>query len=122
MRELADYVSAQPGSNCAEALRGVGLPDRGRGYMRPLDRAIAAGLILAEPHRPGRVTRLFANERDRQLWMLRRELFSAPSPQRALQLVAEVEQILAGQALAYADAQEGPRRPVLRVIKGGRGQ
>ena len=48
MAALADYVSAVPGCNRAEALRGVGLNDRGMGAHRPLDRAILAGLVIAE--------------------------------------------------------------------------
>ena len=65
--------------------------------MRPLDRAIAAGLILAEPYRPGRVTRLFANERDRYVWYSVQELLASPSPQRAAQIAREIYAIGAGR-------------------------
>lgn len=75
--------------------------------MRPLDRAIAAGLILAEPYRPGRVTRLFANERDRYVWYSVQELLASPSPQRAAQIAREIYAIRRGQMADYAEAQQG---------------
>ena len=45
----------------------------GSGRPRLLDRAIAAGLIIVE-HATPTLCRLFASERDRQVWHLRDEL------------------------------------------------
>jgi hypothetical protein len=100
MRELRDYVSAVPGCSKAQALRGVGLPDRGLGYLRPVARAIAAGLVIEEAGRP---CHLFANELDRQLWHLRRELFGSPTAERSADILAEVDKIRAAQAAKYAE-------------------
>ena len=46
MRAIADVVSACPGTSKAGALRAAGLPDRGIGYLRPVERACAAGLTV----------------------------------------------------------------------------
>ena len=107
MAAIRDYVSCQPGCSKAAALRGVGLPDRGIGYLRPVERTIGAGLVIAEPYRPGYPTRLYANETDRQLWHLRAELLGSPSLERAEEIAAEVEAIRQAQAAGYAEAQEG---------------
>lgn len=106
MRMLADVVSACPGISKAGALRAAGLPDRGRGAYRPVNRAIAAGLVLAEPYRPGHPTRLYATECDQRLWHLRAELLRGnPTAERANEIVAEVEALRAGAAGAYAELQ-----------------
>ncbi len=99
---LADLVSAMPGVSKAGALRGVGLPDRGIGYLRPLDRAIAAGLIIVE-HATPTLCRLFASERDRQVWHLRDELLhSSPTADRASVIDAEIEALRAEAAKDFA--------------------
>jgi hypothetical protein len=101
MRAIADYVSAVPGCSKAQALRGVGLPDRGRGAYRPVERTIAAGLVIEEAGHP---CHLFASELDQRLWHPRRELLRGePSPQRSAEILAEAEQIRAAQAAKYAE-------------------
>jgi hypothetical protein len=105
MAAIRDYVSCVPGYTKADALRGTDRPARGMGAHRPLNRAINAGLILAEHERVNRC-RLFASETDRQLWYLRRELLASPSPERAEQIMAEVGRLREAQAAGYALAQE----------------
>ena len=48
MRALADYVSAVPGCSVRQALRGIGHPDCGLGAYRPVERAVAAGLLVLD--------------------------------------------------------------------------
>jgi hypothetical protein len=102
MRELRDIVSAMPGCSKAAALRTADMPDRGRGYLRPIDRAIAAGLIIAVPDRRGKPFKLFASERDQRIYELREELLhGGPDSTRAEQLVAEIEALRAEQAATW---------------------
>jgi hypothetical protein len=79
MRELADIVSAMPGCSKSGALRAAGLPVRGMGSGRELNRAISAGLILVE-HERANLCRLFASERDRKRWHLAREIMTPGTP------------------------------------------
>ena len=79
MRELADIVSAMPGCTKADALRAAGLPVRGIGSGRELNRAIVAGLIVVE-HERANLCRLFATDRDRRWWHLRQELLQPGTP------------------------------------------
>ena len=90
MRELADIVSAMPGCTKSDALRAAGLPVRGLGSGRELNRAIMAGLILVE-HERGNLCRLFASERDRTGWHLMREALTPGIPaERVAALRAEI--------------------------------
>jgi hypothetical protein len=75
MRELADIVSAMPGCSKSDALRAAGLPVRGMGSGRELNRAISVGLILVE-HERANLCRLFAGERDRTRFHLVRDLMT----------------------------------------------
>jgi hypothetical protein len=79
MRELHDIVSAVPGCSKAQALRAAGLPVRGPGSGRELNRAIKAGLVLVE-HQQVNLCALFGSERDRTWWILRRELMTPGTP------------------------------------------
>ena len=101
MRELQAIVSAMPGCSQAAALRAAGLPDRGMGYQRPVSRAISAGLLIYVPGLPGRPSKLFASERDRQIYRLREELLSCPGSARAQQIVAEIETLRGEQAATW---------------------
>jgi hypothetical protein len=74
MHELRDIVSAMPTCSKAAALRAADPLDRRRGYLRPINRTIAAGLIIALPDRRGKPFKLFTSEHDRQLFELREEL------------------------------------------------
>jgi hypothetical protein len=88
MRELADIVSAMPGCSKSAALRAADLPTFGLGSGRSLNRAIAAGLIIVERGNP---YLLFATERDRQRFYLRRELLQPACPAgRVAEIVAEI--------------------------------
>ncbi len=105
MRELADYVSAVPGCSIRAALRGVGLPECGQGHVRPIRRALTAGLIIEDRDNPWArkpAYALFRNERDRAIFNLRKELLhGGSSPARAAQIRAEVEVLRAEQASTW---------------------
>jgi hypothetical protein len=111
MRVLADVVSACPGISKAGALRAAGLPDRGIGYLRPLERACAAGLVIVERPRPN-LCRLFASELDRDIWHLREErLHGDQSAGRATEILAAIEALRAEQARGYASASRQDSAP-----------
>jgi hypothetical protein len=74
-----------------------GLPVRGIGSGRELNRAIVAGLIIVE-HERANLCRLFATDRDRRRWHLRRELLQPGTPATR---VAEIRAELNG------DRQQG---------------
>lgn len=103
MKSIADYVSAVPGCNCAEALRGVGLPHRGWGAYKPINRAIEAGLVIETGGHP---CHLFASEADRELFDLRAELLGHPSPERAEEILAEITRLRERQADEYRTASQ----------------
>lgn len=74
----------------ADALRAAGLPTRGMGSGRELNRAISAGLIVVERVHASRC-RLFATERDRKRWHLVYELLRpGTSAECVTQLRAEI--------------------------------
>jgi hypothetical protein len=100
MRELADIVSAMPGCTKSDALRRAGLPTRGLGAGRSLSRAIDAGLILVE-HERVNLCHLYASERDRQLWHLRRELLASPSADRAVEIVHRINAVRRERAATW---------------------
>jgi len=105
MRELADIVSAMPGCSKSDALRAAGLPTRGMGSGRELNRAIAAGLIIVE-HERCNLLRLFATERDRKRWHLRRELLRPASPAgRVAEIRAEISALEAERAATWTDSK-----------------
>ena len=91
MRELAGIVSAMPGCSKSDALRAAGLPVRGLGSGRELNRAIMAGLILVE-HERANLCRLFGSERDRTRWHLMREALTPGIPaERVAAIRAEID-------------------------------
>jgi hypothetical protein len=79
MQEIADFVSAVPGCTKADALRAAGLEPRDIGSNKPLNRAILAGFVIVE-HEWSNRCHLFANQRDRERWHLRRELLIPGTP------------------------------------------
>src|SRR5258708_40372847 len=102
MRAVADYVSGCPGKSKAEGLRGVGLAHRGLRAYRPINRTIAAGLVICEKGSPTRC-RLFSAETARELDYLREALLHGePTPQRSAEILAEVDKIRAAQAAKFA--------------------
>lgn len=105
MRALADFVSAMPGSSVRAALRGIDHPDAGRGHQRPVQRAESAGLIIVDRDNrwvPTGHYALFASQRDRALFNLRAELLHGdPSPARAEEVMAEVNELRAEQAQSW---------------------
>lgn len=102
MRELHAIVSAMPGCTKADALRAAGLPTRGMGSGRELNRAIVAGLILVE-HERSNLTHLFATERDRRRWHLVRELLAAGTPAgRVAEIRAEINTLDAERAASWS--------------------
>jgi hypothetical protein len=106
MRELQPIVSAMPGCSKSDALRAAGLPLRGPGVGRELNRAIAAGLIVVE-HERANLCRLFASERDRRRWHLGREIMTAGLPaERVAELRAEVAALDAERAATWSAGQE----------------
>jgi hypothetical protein len=101
MRELADIVSAMPGCSKSDALRAAGLPVRGMGSGRELNRAISAGLVLVE-HEHAKRCRLFATERDRRRWHLVRELLLPGIPAgRVAEIRAEITALDAERAATW---------------------
>jgi hypothetical protein len=101
MRELEAIVSAVPGISKRGALLAAGLPVSGPGRDAPVHRAAAAGLILVERERPNRY-RLFATERDRQRWHLRRELLQPGQPaERVTAIRAEIACLDAERAASW---------------------
>lgn len=101
MRELAEIVSAMPGCSKSDALRAAGLPRRGMGSGRELNRAIYAGLIIVE-HEHAKRCRLFANERDRERWHLARELLlPGACAQRVAEIRAEIHGLDAERAATW---------------------
>jgi hypothetical protein len=104
MAELADIVSAVPGISKSDALRLAGLPTRGLGSGRELNRAIMAGLVVVE-HEHARLTHLFANERDRQRWHLRAELLRPVTPaERVAEIRADISTLDAARAASWTEA------------------
>jgi hypothetical protein len=102
MRELADIVSAMPGCSKSDALRASGLPVRGMGSGRELNRAIAAGLIIVE-HERSNLCRLFACDRDRRRWHLARALMEPGVPAgRVADIRAEITAMDAERAATWA--------------------
>jgi hypothetical protein len=108
MRELHDIVSASPGISKSDALRAAGLPTRGLGSGRELNRAIAAGLVIVE-HERANLCRLFASERDRKRWHLTREAMIPGIPAgRVAEIRAEITRLDAARAATWNDAIAGP--------------
>jgi hypothetical protein len=101
MRELADIVSAMPGISKSDALRAAGLPVRGLGSGREMNRAITAGLILVERERTN-LCRLFASERDSRRWHLVRDLMTPGMPaDRVTAIRAEISALDAERAATW---------------------
>jgi hypothetical protein len=114
MRAIRDAVSAMPGCAKEEAVQAVDgyMPSSGR--YRPLDRALRAGLIVAD--RPGRErVRLFASGAARRIWYLRRELREPGLPSRAARSHPRRDRRAAGRAGPDVDgrAETGYRRQVV---------
>lgn len=104
MRELADIESAVPGCSKSDALRAAGLPTHGMGSGYSLYRAIAAGLIIVEYERVN-LCRLFATQRDRKRWHLRRELLTPGTPtERVAEIRERLDEILAERVATWTDA------------------
>jgi hypothetical protein len=100
MRAVAEYVSAVPGGSKRGATIAVGAYyNHYYGFDGPVDRAIRAGLIIADiaPNR----YRLFANDRARRLWYARRELLASRDPRRIAELRAEIESLHVEQAQTW---------------------
>lgn len=102
MRELADIVSAMPGFSKSDALRAAGLPTRGLGSGRELNRAIAAGLVVVE-HERANLCRLFASERARRRWHLAREALTPGTPAgRVAEIRAEIASLDVERAATWS--------------------
>jgi len=99
MRELADIVSAMPGISKSGALQAADM-----GSDRELARAIDAGLIIVE-HVRSNLFRLFATERDKKIWHLRRELLQPGTlAERVAEIRAEIDRLQAERAQTWAQA------------------
>ena len=101
---IRDYVSAVPGCSQADAMRASGTDPRSQGAYcanRPMGRAIASGLILMEHDGP-QLTRLFATERDRTIYHLRRELLTPGTPaERIAEIRIELARLDAERAATW---------------------
>jgi hypothetical protein len=101
MAEIQAIVSCMPGISKRGALLAAGLPVSGVNRDAPVHRAVAAGLILVERERSNRY-RLFATERDRQRWHLRRELLQPGCPAgRIAEIRAELDALEAERAATW---------------------
>jgi len=104
MRQLHDVASALPGISKRGALAAAGLPLSGPGRDAPVQRAIAAGLLVVERERVNRY-RLFANERDRAVWHLRAELLRPGTPaERVAEIRAAILALDAERAATWSEA------------------
>jgi len=104
MRELADIVSAMPGISKRGALVAAGLPLSDMGRWAPLDRTVAAGLVVVERERVNRY-RCFSDERARRAWHLRQEaLRRDTSPERIAEIRAELDDIERQRAASWVDS------------------
>lgn len=107
MRELHDVVSCMPGISKTAALRAAGLPLTGMGRWAPLDRAVAAGLVVVDVERSNR-HRLFSNTRDQRAWHLRAEALTPGTPaERVREIQAEIAALDAERAATWTDGQPG---------------
>jgi len=79
MHDLHVIVAACPGISKSQALRCAGLPVRGPGSGRELNRAIAAGLVVVEKPQVN-LCALFATEADARWWRLTREYYAPSTP------------------------------------------
>jgi hypothetical protein len=103
MREIRDFISAMPGCSRADALRAAGLPTSGMGTGKPLNRLIAAELVIVE-HERCNLLRLFATERDQLRWHLRRELLQpGTSAGRVAEIRAEISALDAERAATWTE-------------------
>jgi hypothetical protein len=103
MRAITTVVEAMPGITKSDALREVGRPVSGLGCWRPIERVLAAGLVISVPGPHGHS--LFRNERARRLHGLRQELLhGTPSPREVEQIRAEIDVLCAEQAATWAEA------------------
>lgn len=104
MRQVADYVSAVPGCSKREATRAVGAYyNEYHGERGPVERAIDAGLIIAE-YAHAKRCRLFATERDRERWHLARELLRPGiATGRVAQIRAEISLLDAERAATWSE-------------------
>ena len=95
-RALADVVSALPGCTKTAALRAADVP------VRVLNKAVDAGLVLVEYGRAN-LCHLFAGERDKKIWRLRRELLEAGTPaERVAEIRTEIDRLQAERARTWA--------------------
>lgn len=102
MRELQAIVSCMPGISKSEALRRAGLPTRGPGSGRALNRAIAAGMIIAVRVHPT-LSQLFDSERSRSRFNLCRELLQAgTTADRVVDLKRQIQAIDAERSATWA--------------------
>jgi hypothetical protein len=104
MRELHDVVSCMHGISKRAALAAAGLPLSGPGRDAPLNRAVAAGLVVIERERVNRY-RCFANARDQRASHLRQEALSPGTPAtRVAEIAAEIRALDAERAATWTGA------------------
>jgi hypothetical protein len=101
MLAIRDAASAVPGISVRGALALADLPTSGIGRDAPVHRAEAAGLVIRVPERRN-LHRLFATERDRTRWELRRELLTPGTPaDRVAEIRADIDRLDAERAATW---------------------
>jgi hypothetical protein len=99
MSQLRDIVSAMPGVSKSDALRMAGIPVHGWNAARPINLLISRGLILCDYEKVNRC-QLFATERDRERFFLRRELLTPGCSAERVQEIREQLDVLDAESAA----------------------
>ena len=103
MRAIADYVAANPGQSISDALWAAGISPRDRSSARaPIYRAEAAGLVIFDPVRVN-LTRVFANEDDRQQYYADRKVEELSEARTLADVVSALPGCSKAGALRAAD-------------------
>jgi hypothetical protein len=109
MRQLADIVSAVPGCGIETAVAGADGYLSASGIYKPLERAIAAGLVVADWADREHV-RLFTTGIARRIWYLSAELQQPDtSTERIRGIHHELAELHAALAATWADGPAIPR-------------
>lgn len=107
MRQIQTYASCFPGESVTSVLEGCGIPTHRSSYRAAIYRAEDAGLIVIERVRSN-LYRVFATERDKKIFYLRRELLAPGTPaDRVAALRAEIDALRAEQAQTWLDPAAG---------------
>ena len=117
MRQIQTYASCFPGESVTSVLLGCGIPTHRSSYRAAIYRAEDAGLIVIERVRCN-LYRVFATERDKKIFYLRRELLAPGTPaDRVAALRADIDALRAEQAQTWLDPAPGTTVPARRAAR-----